>query len=166
MSSLPLGLPVRNKTRWLWENSPHKGNALLLLLAIVDEGEGEWVQVSHERLARKTGMSLRSVRKVLPVLEAAGAIEARPQVGKRRPKFYRVCTDKPRLVRTFVKRPEMSAALKLTVFRRDGFRCVYCGSSDDLTVDHLNPVSHGGTNVKENLQTLCRSCNSWKGTRQ
>lgn len=34
--------------------------------------------------------------------------------------------------------------------------------SDDLTVDHIVPLSQGGTNDHSNLQVLCRPCNSAK----
>ena len=34
---------------------------------------------------------------------------------------------------------------------------------EDLTLDHIIPESHGGHTTAENLQTLCRSCNSHKG---
>lgn len=54
------------------------------------------------------------------------------------------------------------------VFARDGYRCQVCqapGGIVELTVDHIVPVSAGGTNDQTNLQTLCRSCNSRKGAR-
>jgi hypothetical protein len=43
--------------------------------------------------------------------------------------------------------------------------CVACGSASDLVVDHLVPICRGGTSEPENLQPLCRSCNSRKGRR-
>lgn len=43
--------------------------------------------------------------------------------------------------------------------------CIICGSSDDLTIDHITPVVKGGGNEIENLQVLCRTCNSSKGGR-
>lgn len=59
----------------------------------------------------------------------------------------------------------MRTAPRMFVFRRDGYRCVYCGSNNDLTLDHLTPFSRGGDESPENLVTCCRSCNSRKGAR-
>jgi hypothetical protein len=54
--------------------------------------------------------------------------------------------------------------LRTAVFQRDGFRCVYCGSSDQrLECDHVTPLSRGGTNDLTNLATACRPCNLSKG---
>ncbi|MFF9438499.1 HNH endonuclease [Streptomyces sp. NPDC014735] len=52
----------------------------------------------------------------------------------------------------------------MAVFRRDGFRCLACGSEDDLTIDHVQHQSAGGRHGVENLRTLCRSCNSRRGS--
>lgn len=54
---------------------------------------------------------------------------------------------------------------RIEVHRRDGYRCVRCGSTEDLHVDHVIPVSKGGTNNLDNLQLLCRDCNLRKGAR-
>ncbi len=43
--------------------------------------------------------------------------------------------------------------------------CCYCGSTDNLCMDHMIPKTHGGTDNPENLVTACRSCNSSKGSR-
>lgn len=52
------------------------------------------------------------------------------------------------------------------VFDRDGRLCLECGATDDLTIDHIIPRTHGGTNDDDNLQTLCRRCNSSKNNRR
>ena len=46
-----------------------------------------------------------------------------------------------------------------------GGECNYCGSRDDLCLDHIRPSSLGGENAADNYQILCRSCNSRKGGR-
>jgi 5-methylcytosine-specific restriction endonuclease McrA len=55
--------------------------------------------------------------------------------------------------------------LNAQVKKRDHYRCVYCGSADDITVDHVVPSSRGGDSSKKNLATACRVCNGRKGAR-
>lgn len=52
---------------------------------------------------------------------------------------------------------------RLEIYKRDGYRCVACGSANQLTVDHIKPVSVGGSNEPGNLQTMCHNCNTRKG---
>jgi len=53
----------------------------------------------------------------------------------------------------------------LQIKARDGWACVYCGSTAETSgahvhLDHLVPRSTGGQDVATNLVTACRSCNS------
>jgi 5-methylcytosine-specific restriction endonuclease McrA len=46
------------------------------------------------------------------------------------------------------------------VFRRDGYKCVYCGSQEaPFHCDHHIPQCLGGSNQVENLVTACKTCN-------
>lgn len=54
--------------------------------------------------------------------------------------------------------------VRAVILKRDG-KCLQCGSTEDLTLDHIIPRSVGGTDDPENLQTLCRRCNSGKNNR-
>ena len=42
-------------------------------------------------------------------------------------------------------------------------RCVKCGSNDDIVKDHIKPIYQGGSDGLDNLQPLCKKCNSSKG---
>lgn len=56
--------------------------------------------------------------------------------------------------------PENYDTIFVAIGRRDGFRCKLCGKdSQDLQIDHIYPISKGGTNDLNNLQLLCEGCN-------
>jgi 5-methylcytosine-specific restriction endonuclease McrA len=40
--------------------------------------------------------------------------------------------------------------------------CQKCHRTENLTLDHIVALSIGGTHTRDNLQVLCRSCNSKK----
>lgn len=56
--------------------------------------------------------------------------------------------------------------LRLAIYLRDSFRCVYCccdlhgAHPTDITLDHVVAESDGGSNEPSNLVTACRHCNS------
>ena len=62
--------------------------------------------------------------------------------------------------------------LRRQIFRRDHGRCQFknpqgkiCGASYQIEIDHILPISRGGTNAIENLRCLCRAHNQWKADR-
>src|SRR5438105_14534770 len=76
----------------------------------------------------------------------------------------------PHVIRlvTYVRVPRIvqRKISRRALFARDGWRCVYCGTSTGrLTLDHVVPRSRGGESVWENVVTSCAPCNLRKGDR-
>jgi len=59
------------------------------------------------------------------------------------------------------RKPLRSSEIIAAMAKSDG-KCVACKTTEDLQVDHIMPVSRGGTNDIDNLQMLCRDCNASK----
>lgn len=65
-----------------------------------------------------------------------------------------------------VDRKNISKRTRFEVFKRDNFTCFYCGRHVPdviLELDHIMPISRGGTNEIDNLVTSCADCNRGKG---
>ena len=63
------------------------------------------------------------------------------------------------------KRKDIPKRVRFEVLKRDKFTCQYCGRQAPdvvLNIDHITPVSKGGTNDITNLVTSCFDCNSGK----
>jgi rubredoxin len=64
------------------------------------------------------------------------------------------------------KRQPIKPSLRFEILKRDDYRCQMCGvtakDGATLEIDHIHPVSKGGTNEADNLQVLCRDCNAGK----
>lgn len=66
-------------------------------------------------------------------------------------------------------RNSLSKKIRFEIFKRDSFKCQYCGKSAPnvvLEIDHIIPVSKGGDNDLLNLVTSCYDCNRGKSDRQ
>lgn len=67
-------------------------------------------------------------------------------------------------------RPRESAVTfsRRNIFKRDHSTCQYCGGrpgSQELTIDHVIPRSHGGSSTWENCVLACVACNARKANR-
>lgn len=56
-------------------------------------------------------------------------------------------------------------SVRLKVIDKHGDKCLKCGATEEIQLDHVKPVSKGGKNEIDNLQPLCKSCNVSKGTK-
>ena len=67
------------------------------------------------------------------------------------------------------KRQGIPKSVRFEVFKRDSFKCQYCGASAPdvlLEVDHIHPLAKGGESIDiTNLITACNPCNSGKSDR-
>lgn len=55
-----------------------------------------------------------------------------------------------------------------TLFSRDDFICMYCGNDfhkNDLSRDHVTPISQSGEDTWNNVVTACKRCNNYKAGR-
>ena len=56
------------------------------------------------------------------------------------------------------------ASVKKAVYGKYGKKCLACGTTKKLSIDHVIPISMGGENNLDNMQPLCKPCNSRKGS--
>jgi len=68
-------------------------------------------------------------------------------------------------LKDYVPQNRSPAFTRFNLFLRDGFECVYCGSPDELTFDHLIPRRLGGKTHWKNIVAACSRCNLKKGGR-
>lgn len=134
---------------------------------------------TYAEMAKRVGCCQRTVRRAIASLAEAGFLRVVPRRlanGSRSSNLFVLSVGttpaeetaglKPRKTLAASARRPVSARVRLNTYQRDGYACVLCGSHDDLTLDHIIPVTAGGTNDPDNLQTMCRPCNSRKGVTQ
>ena len=97
-------------------------------------------------VARDFDMDISLVKKQARELAGMGYI-------KWEPSFYK-----------HARKQKIPNSLKWEVWERDNFTCK-CGTRRNLSIDHIVPEYEGGLTELDNLQTLCKSCNSKKGAK-
>ena len=164
----------------VWEESQHDGTALLVMLALADNADpARYVWPDLEMLAQKARCSQDQLLHILDLLVASEELRV---VGdgecRREFRYYPKglpcfqitlgeSADLPewRTPGTGYIKQAISPRLRATILERDGRYCRQCGTTEDLSIDHIIPERLGGTLDPDNLQVLCRSCNSRKGAR-
>jgi 5-methylcytosine-specific restriction endonuclease McrA len=48
------------------------------------------------------------------------------------------------------------------ILERDNFKCVKCGSTENITIHHKVEISQGGSDSEDNLITLCYKCHAFE----
>jgi len=83
--------------------------------------------------------------------------------------FRQICLEMSKIFNKPRKRDPIDTRLRHEIFKRDGYKCIDCGKTKENTTlhaDHILPVSQGGTDELENLQTLCQACNLAKSNKK
>ena len=150
----------------------------LYLLGKMFESEDEFV-ISQSGLASKLNMDTKTTAKALLEMLEHGAISGEKRLNTERG-FSHWCysnvhfplqlesgeTSKHKT--TAQSRKKVPERVRFEVLRRNKFCCSYCGKAAvdgwRLVVDHIHPVSKGGTNDIENLTSSCEKCNNGKGS--
>jgi len=100
---------------------------------------------------------------ILFILQKVEIIEKREQLVR----SQYMALPMPSVIRLtcYVKVPRKGVELnRANLFRRDGYRCQYCGTrKGPLTIDHVVPKTRGGVDSWENLVSACVKCNNKKG---
>lgn len=117
----------------------------------------EYTQYIFEYVSPGGNSSQRTVIEFnLETVDAVSAYLSRKLTGKQRKKTQRAL---------------MTNALRKRIKERDNYTCQICGASAHehdlllLEIDHIIPISKGGTTKPSNLQTLCWRCNRLKSDR-
>lgn len=66
----------------------------------------------------------------------------------------------PDMAKTNTMTANVSKEMRKEVYRRDGFRCALCDSTDGLQIHHVKPRGRGGADHPMNLITLCWRCHA------
>lgn len=78
---------------------------------------------------------------------------------------HKQTTIQPPIAQPTIQSRYIPEHVKRFVMERDVYCCRSCGSNLYPEIDHIIPLSRGGTNHPDNLQVLCRGCNAQKGNR-
>lgn len=155
----------------VWDIEGIDSSECLVLIALADHADDQGrCYPSIGRLAKRTKLSDRGVQKVISRLIEKGFVSVSPCAGQGGSNLYTVTATPsvPTAVAASLTPPkDLDAQLRWRVYKRDSYSCRYCGfqgheDGHNLTVDHIVPVSKGGSNAESNLNTCCFSCNSSK----
>lgn len=117
------------------------------------------------KIHKETGINIthRSIHRELQKLEVSRSKSDARKVGISNGRVD--YTKLRKQIKSRALRKGISLQKRYAILKRDGFRCVLCGTTatqTQLVLDHLVPVVKNGTNEISNLRTLCRACNHGK----
>lgn len=120
---------------------------------------GTWEEIANELKYSKTSLLRIREKYLFNIAQYIGYVEF----------DYEEPTDVASS--TIKKERNVSIKTRFNVLKRDGFKCNYCGRNPHednvkLHVDHIQPLSKGGSNNIDNLVTACEECNIGKSNKE
>lgn len=141
---------------------------LMVFLGNVSRQDG-WARYDPEYWAEFCCCDEAAVIRAYKALERAGYLTTHEYgvrlgvhgVDHRSPDDCPWAPPEPRRPRT--GRRSLGDSLRKLILERDGHTCTYCKDTEGpFEVDHIHPVSRGGTDDHDNLTCACRPCNQSK----
>lgn len=124
------------------------------LLGVTFEPPEYWYKKGYEAATRTA-----TKRIVSEEIMKARALTAEARKAK---DFYELEKKRMKHIRLAGGPMQVSRRMKGIVLSEGKNKCIYCGGIAH-TVDHIVPVSQGGTNARYNLAACCGTCNADKG---
>jgi 5-methylcytosine-specific restriction endonuclease McrA len=132
----------------------------------------DWVGRKHSKESRlKMSLSAKGIKKSLESVKKRSGeycILWKGGISKNRKEYYRFkCLE--RVARKKNAQGSHTQEEWIELKKRCNFKCLHCGKDEPtilLTQDHIIPLSKGGSDNIENIQPLCKSCNSRKGNKE
>lgn len=133
-----------------------------------------WRDSHKEQIAAKDKFYRQANRQRNAAMQQRWIVANRDKVRARRRRWYWANHEKAKAIsrRASAKRRARLAGVVIglvnreRIFKRDAYQCVYCGSTENLTLDHIIPLVGGGSHTELNLVTACRHCNDSKGAKE
>lgn len=138
----------------------------------ISERKKQYYEANHEKIAEYHKEYYKANREKVLEQRKQYLEDNREQVAKKRKRYYQDNKEAYRLHNQKRRAAKANAAGHCTPeqlqarFDYHGNRCVYCGSEKNLQIEHMIPISKGGTNWPANLAPACESCNKSKHARK
>jgi hypothetical protein len=126
----------------------------------IDAYSTQTLNVYLDELAEFVGVPEATARGLLDEMVWKGFISSWQQSDEQSFQLEIWVEPRRQLVTSPSKRKGISPGLRLKVIHRHGKKCAYCQTTDGpFHIDHIHPVSRGGTNDIDNLTVACAPCN-------